>query len=148
MKAIDWINHLNMSRHPEGGYYKEIFRSEKLVDNDKSAMTSIYYLLENEDKSAFHRLTSPEIWYYHAGYPLMLHVIHPDGRLVTHLMTADFSGEQQVAIEPDVGLQLNCLRISDMHWSVVPLLPVLPSMILSWVRSIVYRNFTRIMKIC
>ena len=41
-----------MSRHPEGGYYKEIFRSEKLVDNDKSAMTSIYYLLENEDKSA------------------------------------------------------------------------------------------------
>ena len=61
MKAIDWINHLNMSRHPEGGYYKEIFRSEKLVDNDKSAMTSIYYLLENEDKSAFHRLTSPEV---------------------------------------------------------------------------------------
>ena len=147
MKAIDWINHLNMSRHPEGGYYKEIFRSEKLVDNDKSAMTSIYYLLENEDKSAFHRLTSPEVWYYHAGYPLMLHVIHPDGRLVTHLMTADFSGEQQVAIEPDVGLLPNCLRISDMHWSVVPLLPVLPSMILSWVRSIVYRNFTRIMKI-
>ena len=128
MKAIDWINHLNMSRHPEGGYYKEIFRSEKLIDNDKSAMTSIYYLLENEDKSAFHRLTSPEVWYYHAGYPLMLHVIHPDGRLVTHLM--------------------NCLRISDMHWLVVPLLPVLPSMILSWVRSIVYRNFTRIMKIC
>ena len=84
MKAIDWINYLNMSRHPEGGYYKEIFCSEKLIDNDKSA---------------FHRLTSPEVWYYHAGYPLMLHVIHPDGRLVTHLMTADFSGEQQVAIE-------------------------------------------------
>ena len=148
MKAIDWINHLNMSRHPEGGYYKEIFRSEKLVDNDKSAMTSIYYLLENEDKSAFHRLTSPEVWYYHAGYPLMLHVIHPDGRLVTHLMTADFSGEQQVVIEPGCWLLLNCLRISDMHWSVVPLLPVLPSMILSWVRSIVYRNFIQIMKIC
>lgn len=148
MKAIDWINYLNMSRHPEGGYYKEIFRSEKLVDNDKSAMTSIYYLLENEDKSAFHRLTSPEVWYYHAGYPLMLHVIHPDGRLVTHLMTADFRAATAGCLNPDVGLQLNCLRISDMHWSVVLLLPVLPSMILSWVRSIVYRNFTRIMKIC
>ena len=147
MKAIDWINHLNMSRHPEGGYYKEIFRSEKLVDNDKSAMTSIYYLLENEDKSAFHRLTSPEVWYYHAGYPLMLHVIYPDGRLVTHLMTADFSNSR-LSLNPDVGLLLNCLRISDMHWSVVPLLPVLPSMILSWVRSIVYRNFIQIMKIC
>ena len=148
MKAIDWINHLNMSRHPEGGYYKEIFRSEKLVDNDKSAMTSIYYLLENEDKSAFHRLTSPEVWYYHAGYPLMLHVIHPDGRLVTHLMTADFSGEQQVAIEPGCWFAAELPSHFGMHWSVVPLLPVLPSMILSWVRSIVYRNFTRIMKIC
>ena len=37
---------------------------------------------------------------HHRHGPLMLHVIHPDGRLVTHLMTADFSGEQQVAIEP------------------------------------------------
>ena len=37
MKAIDWINHLNMSRHPEGGYYKEIFRSEKLVDKDRKS---------------------------------------------------------------------------------------------------------------
>lgn len=100
MKAADWIEHLNLRRHPEGGYYREIFRTGKMVDGNKPAMTSIYYLLENNEISAFHRLSSPEVWYYHAGYPLMLYVIHPDGRLVTHLMNTDISGEQQVAIEP------------------------------------------------
>lgn len=84
MKAADWIEHLNLRRHPEGGYYREIFRTGKMVDGNKPAMTSIYYLLENNEISAFHRLSSPEVWYYHAGYPLMLYVIHPDGRLVTH----------------------------------------------------------------
>ena len=100
MKAADWIEHLNLRRHPEGGYYREIFRTGKMVDGNKPAMTSIYYLLENNEISAFHRLSSPEVWYYHAGYPLMLYVIHPDGRLVTHLMNTDISGEQQVVIEP------------------------------------------------
>lgn len=100
MNAKDWIDQLNLLPHPEGGYYKEVFRSEKLVDTDKSVMTSIYYLLENEDISAFHRLTSPEVWYYHAGYPLIVHVIHPDGALTRHLMTAEPSGEQQLPIEP------------------------------------------------
>lgn len=100
MNAKDWIDHLELLPHPEGGYYKEVFRSGKLVDKDKSALTSIYYLLENENVSAFHRLTSPEVWYYHAGYPLIVHVIDADGKLTSHLMTADPSGEQQLAIEP------------------------------------------------
>lgn len=99
MNANDWITHLDLLPHPEGGYYKEVFRSATLVDHSKSAMTSIYYLLENEDTSAFHRLTSPEVWYYHAGYPLIVYVIHPDGELTSHLMTADPSGQQQLAIE-------------------------------------------------
>lgn len=100
MNAIDWINHLDLRRHPEGGYYKELFRSEKLVDGNKSSLTSIYYLLEGKDKSAFHRLTSPEVWYYHAGYPIMIYIIHPDGKLSSYLMTNNPSGKQQVAIEP------------------------------------------------
>lgn len=99
MNATDWINHLGLSPHPEGGYYKETFRSGKLVEG-KSAMTSIYYLLENRNKSAFHRLTSPEVWYFHSGVPLMLYVIDADGELTTHLMAADSAGVQQVAIEP------------------------------------------------
>lgn len=100
MSATDWINHLNLRKHPEGGYYKEVFRSNKQVDDSKSAVTSIYYLLEKNDRSAFHRLASPEIWYFHAGSPLMLYIIHPNGELESHLMSADISGNQQIAIEP------------------------------------------------
>ncbi|ASU35078.1 hypothetical protein MuYL_3193 [Mucilaginibacter xinganensis] len=73
-----------MQPHPEGGYYKEIFRSELAVITQtsskiKQACTSIYYLLEGSDYSGFHRLASDEIWYFHKGSPLHIHVIDYDG---------------------------------------------------------------------
>ena len=79
-----WINHLQLQPHPEGGYYKEVFRSEIAVTtNDsikvKQACTSIYYLLEGTDYSGFHRLQSDEIWYFHKGVPLHIHVIDEAG---------------------------------------------------------------------
>ncbi len=100
MNAAAWIKHLDLQLHPEGGYYKEIYRAEPISDDSKASVTSIYYLLEDNQKSAFHRLKSSEVWYYHTGYPLMLYIIHPDGELTTHLMNADPAGEQQVAIAP------------------------------------------------
>lgn len=100
MNATTWIDHLELRPHPEGGYYKEIYRSLHSADGSKASISSIYYLLEDDNISAFHRLKSPEVWYYHTGYPLMLYVIHPDGKLESHLMSAEPSGKQQVAIEP------------------------------------------------
>lgn len=100
MNASAWIKHLDLRLHPEGGYYKEIYRTDPTSDDSKGAVTSIYYLLEDDQKSAFHRLKSTEVWYYHTGYPLIIYIIHPDGELTTHLMNADPSGEQQVAIAP------------------------------------------------
>ncbi len=100
MKANDWIESLQLLPHPEGGYYKEVFRSEKRLEDGRSAMTSIYYLLENHHFSAFHRLKSPEIWYFHSGVPLMLYVITLEGELSTHLLSSEPSGIQQLAIEP------------------------------------------------
>lgn len=83
--ASYWINHLNLQPHPEGGYYKEVFRSLQQVsragsDTLKQACTSIYYLLEGEDYSGFHRIKSDEIWYFHKGMPLNIHVINADGK--------------------------------------------------------------------
>jgi len=82
--ASYWIDHLQLQPHPEGGYYKEVFRSEiEVTDNDsfkfKRACTSIYYLLEGADYSGFHRLRSDEIWYFHKGAPLHIHVIDEAG---------------------------------------------------------------------
>lgn len=83
--ASYWINHLSLLPHPEGGYYQEVFRSpqevNRLGDNTvKQACTSIYYLLEGEDYSGFHRIMSDEIWYFHKGMPLSIHVINADGK--------------------------------------------------------------------
>nr|WP_294941186.1 cupin domain-containing protein [uncultured Mucilaginibacter sp.] len=83
--AAYWIQQLALQPHPEGGYYKEVFRSGQQVTRvgDSAALqacTSIYYLLEGADYSGFHKIASDEIWYFHKGSPLMVHVINKDGR--------------------------------------------------------------------
>lgn len=82
--ATDWIRQLTLQPHPDGGYYKEVFRSVESVqrtgsDELRHACTSIYYLLEGEDYSGFHRIKSDEIWYFHKGVPLTIHVITASG---------------------------------------------------------------------
>ncbi|MFD2613917.1 cupin domain-containing protein [Paenibacillus gansuensis] len=83
-----WIKHLGLEAHPEGGYYKSTYRSpEQISDKELSVTfngprhlyTSIYFLLESGDVSHFHRLKSDELWYYHGGSGLTVHVIHEDG---------------------------------------------------------------------
>jgi len=84
-RAADWINQLNLEPHPEGGFYKEVFRSQASVnrigsDVRRTACTSIYYLLEGEDYSGFHRIKSDEIWYFHKGVALNVHMIDENGQ--------------------------------------------------------------------
>ncbi|WP_028562601.1 cupin domain-containing protein [Paenibacillus pinihumi] len=84
-----WISKLNLAAHPEGGYYKRTYQGEeKITDQELSVQfdghrflyTSIYFLLRSGEVSHFHRLKSDELWYYHAGSSLTIHVIHEDGR--------------------------------------------------------------------
>ncbi len=74
MKAPDLIRQLQLKPHPEGGFYKETYRSKQHVlteeGNKRNVSTAIYYLLENEDKSHFHRIKSDELWLFHQGEPL------------------------------------------------------------------------------
>ncbi len=74
-EAQYWINKLDLKPHPEGGYFKEIYRGKTMIeltgyDGLRNTATSIYFLLDKQDKSHFHRLRSDEIWYYHEGVPL------------------------------------------------------------------------------
>lgn len=87
-----YIKELDLQKHPEGGWYKEIFRSRQPITSvqisdqygsPRSFYTSIYFLLDQAEFSAFHRLRSDELWYYHHGSSLTLYLIHPDGRLET-----------------------------------------------------------------
>jgi predicted cupin superfamily sugar epimerase len=72
MTAKDYIQHLQLIPHPEGGYYKETYRSPLQVsvegfDDERSISTSIYFLLERGQESALHRIKSDEIWFYQDG---------------------------------------------------------------------------------
>ena len=66
----------------EGGYYKETYRSDKTIilpcqtDGERSISTSIYYLLDGAQFSAFHRLKSDEIWHFYIGSSVTLYIIN------------------------------------------------------------------------
>lgn len=83
MTAQDWISRLALRPHPEGGWYVETYRSGLEVapagEGFVSAVTSIHYLLEGADFSAFHRIAYPELWYHHDGGALDIHQIDSSG---------------------------------------------------------------------
>ena len=83
----DLVTALDLQPHPEGGYYREVFRSALPVSfqgAQRCAGTSIYYLLAPGTYSAWHRIDADEAWYFHAGGPLALYVLTPEGDLITH----------------------------------------------------------------
>jgi uncharacterized protein len=87
MEAL--IRQFNLSPHPEGGFYREIFRSDQQVWSttaaaDRSAATHIYFLLPRRQKSRFHRVIHDEIWHIYQGDPLRL--IQFDGIRVTETL--------------------------------------------------------------
>jgi predicted cupin superfamily sugar epimerase len=74
------ILNLGLLPHPEGGFYKEMYRSEeKLEDKDRNLLTSIYFLLTSEHASHFHRIQSDELWYFHSGSALTVHTLDSKG---------------------------------------------------------------------
>ncbi|MCH7412993.1 cupin domain-containing protein [Belliella sp. R4-6] len=77
------VAELGLIPHPEGGYYKEIYRSELGIgtpSGERSTVTSIYFLLTSENVSKFHQIKSDEMWFYHEGSPLTVHVIDENGQ--------------------------------------------------------------------
>jgi uncharacterized protein len=82
MSANFYIEHLQLLRHPEGGYYKQTYQSPLTVAapaGSRPVSTAIFYLLEQSDFSAFHTLKSDECWHFYAGSALLIHIIEPDG---------------------------------------------------------------------
>jgi uncharacterized protein len=105
--AAYWIKHLSLRPHPEGGFYKEVFRSEMEVNRvssaeKKQAITSIYYLLEGSDFSGFHRIASDELWYFHKGSPLLIHAIDPKGNYTALELSDTTSGSLSVTVKAGV----------------------------------------------
>lgn len=90
MTADEWIDRLGLEKHPEGGWFREVYRAPETVPATALPSrfgvahpfsTSIYFLLRGDEFSALHRLKADEVWHFYAGSTLTLHVIAPDGTL-------------------------------------------------------------------
>lgn len=87
------INELKLEPHPEGGFYKETYRSSNSIPQkilgseftgDRNYCTAIYFLLTTDNFSAFHKIKQDEIWHYYSGNSLFVHIISPDGKYTKH----------------------------------------------------------------
>ena len=87
--AQQLIAHYQLQAHPEGGFYSRTYASDELIPahalpqrftGDRFFSTAIYFLLEGNQFSAFHRIKSDELWHFYTGVGLHIYVIYPDGR--------------------------------------------------------------------
>ncbi len=79
-RADALVRDLGLAPHPEGGFYRELFRSRRMVRTDDGrserwAATTIYYLLRGSDVNKWHRVASDEIWHWYEGAPIELHLL-------------------------------------------------------------------------
>lgn len=88
--AQTYVQALQMQAHPEGGFYRESYRSPQRMDVpqvghgagvQRSVSTGIYFLLEQGNFSAFHQIQSDEMWHFYAGQALEVLELSDNGAL-------------------------------------------------------------------
>jgi uncharacterized protein len=106
MEAPDFVDKLNLHAHSEGGYFAEIYRNQTTLEPEilgknysgaRQLATSIYYMLEANQVSRLHQLKSDELWYYHYGSPLLIHVFF-DGLYSSYILGCDVLYNQQLQV--------------------------------------------------
>jgi len=76
-RAQQLIDALDLKPHPEGGWYRQVYKSEERVTRlhdgaNRSAITTIYFLLVEGTESAPHVVQSDEVWHFYEGDALEL----------------------------------------------------------------------------
>jgi uncharacterized protein len=99
-----WIDQLKLKPHPEGGFFRESYRSSVVIPEPalpatfrgpRTASTAIYFLLAGEDFSALHRLAADEVWHFYAGSRLLVHTIDPNGNYKVSRLGQDAQADEQ-----------------------------------------------------
>ena len=159
MTAQQLIQQYNLQPHPEGGWYKESYKSNEYISGNalpgrfggsRSFSTAIYFLLEQGNFSAFHRIKSDECWHFYAGDALSVYVIQMDGKLeIIHLGNDIGKGQLFQYVVP-----ANCWfasrpvtrHVAAFVLLAAPLLQVLILLILNWLVQHLYLHYIRSMK--
>lgn len=112
-EAKFFVDLFNLQPHPEGGYYVQLFESNHVVTStdmtryehqNRRAGTSIYYLLNRSDFSAWHRLKSDEIWHYYKGSDVIIYLIDRENNLRSYQLGdpgKDSKASFQISIPSD-----------------------------------------------
>lgn len=99
MTAEAIIAQFGLKPHPEGGHFRETYRSMGEIHEDalprefrgnRNYATGIYFLLTSDTFSAFHRIKQDEMWHFYAGSPIKLHIISDSGAYESHIIGNDF----------------------------------------------------------
>ena len=113
--ANEIIRLLNMQPHPEGGHYAETWRTPGA---GRAVMTAIYYLLEADQVSAWHRVDAEEVWLWHAGGPLALTVSPPVGKGAS---AKTLGPDLRAGQRPQFVIPAHCWQTAETlgHWTLV-----------------------------
>jgi uncharacterized protein len=106
-KAKFYIENLKLAPHPEGGYFKEVYRSGEIISKEslpqryegsRSVSTSIYFLLDGDNISAFHKLKSDEIWHHYDGDAVRIFILSETGELNEKILGKDILNNQSLQV--------------------------------------------------
>ncbi len=99
-KIEELIKKFELSPHPEGGYFKETYRSTGAIEHialpmeyegKRNYSTCIYFLLASDTFSAFHKIKQDEIWHFYDGSPIKLYMISEEGEYSEQIIGNNFS---------------------------------------------------------
>jgi hypothetical protein len=104
-RARHLISELDLKPHPEGGYFREIFRSPHNVQpsderSARSALTTIYFLLLKDQHSRWHRVASDEVWHFYEGEPLTVFWIDRQNGVHKEVLGTYASNAHPVCVVP------------------------------------------------
>lgn len=104
-KAEYYVNKLKLIAHPEGGYFKEVYRSDEFIEagclqirykGKRTFSTSIYFLLEGKQISSFHKLKSDETWHFYDGSSVKIFIINEKGELIEKLLGKNLEKGEEI----------------------------------------------------
>ena len=118
------IEKLELKPHPEGGYFRETYRSSGTISKDilgntfsskRNYSTCIYFLLLSDSFSAFHRIKQDEIWHFYKGSPIRLHTINEKGDYEFVMIGNDIAaGEKpQLVVPAGIWFAAEVLNLDD-----------------------------------
>ncbi|HEY7303988.1 MAG TPA: cupin domain-containing protein [Bryobacteraceae bacterium] len=134
-----WIDHLTLEPHPEGGFFRETYRSPLVIRKSalpatfggpRNASTAIYFLLAGPDFSALHSLAADEVWHFYDGSALLVHSIDPYGNYSVIKLGQNAEADEQLQCvvpggywfgssleEPDTYALVGCTVAPGFHFA-------------------------------